>query len=78
MREIEYFYSAHSAFAYLDSARFMAIAAQANRVVAHKPYELTRGSPALAPPPCAQGRTIIEPITSAEKSNAGPNTGTRR
>jgi 2-hydroxychromene-2-carboxylate isomerase len=43
MREIEYFYSAHSAYAYLGSARFMAIAAEANRVIVHKPYELNKG-----------------------------------
>ena len=43
MREIEYFYSAHSAYAYLGSARFMTIAAEANRVVVHKPYDLNKG-----------------------------------
>jgi len=43
MREIEYFYSAHSAYAYLGSARFMAIAAKSNRVVVHKPYDLNIG-----------------------------------
>ena len=43
MFEIEYFYSAHSAFAYLGSARFMEIAKAAGRTIVHKPYELTRG-----------------------------------
>lgn len=42
MTEIEYFYSAHSAFAYLGSARFMEIAAAAGRRIAHKPMDLNR------------------------------------
>ena len=41
MAEIEYFYSAHSAFAYLGSARFMAIARAAGRRIAHKPIVVT-------------------------------------
>ncbi|MBT6276181.1 MAG: 2-hydroxychromene-2-carboxylate isomerase [Chromatiales bacterium] len=43
MPEIEYFYSAHSAFAYLGSARFMDVARDAGRTIVHKPYYLTRG-----------------------------------
>jgi 2-hydroxychromene-2-carboxylate isomerase len=43
MAEIEYFYSAHSAFAYLGSRRFMEIAKAAGRTIVHKPYYLTRG-----------------------------------
>jgi 2-hydroxychromene-2-carboxylate isomerase len=42
MPEIEYFYSAHSAFAYLGSARFMEIAAAAGRRIVHKPMHLDR------------------------------------
>ncbi len=42
MTAIEYFYSAHSAYAYLGSARFMAIAAAAGRPIAHKPMDLRR------------------------------------
>ena len=37
---IEYFYSAHSAFAYLGSARFMEIARAAGRQIAHRPIDL--------------------------------------
>ncbi|MEL0020883.1 MAG: 2-hydroxychromene-2-carboxylate isomerase [Rickettsiales bacterium] len=43
MSEIEYFYSAHSAFAYLGSRRFMEIAKAAGRTIVHRPYHLTRG-----------------------------------
>ena len=43
MAEIEYFYSAHSAFAYLGSARFMAIAEAAGRTIVHRPYDLRKG-----------------------------------
>lgn len=42
MQEIEYFYSAHSAYAYFGSARFMAIAAAAGRRIVHKPVDLDR------------------------------------
>ena len=42
MAEIEYFYSAHSAFAYLGSARFMEISRAAGRQIVHKPVDLRR------------------------------------
>ena len=42
MADIEYFYTAHSAFAYLGSARFMEIARAANRRIVHRPIELHR------------------------------------
>lgn len=42
MAEIEYFYSAHSAFAYLGSARFMEIAGAAGRRIVHRPVDLRR------------------------------------
>lgn len=53
MAGIEYFYSAHSAFAYLGSARLMAIAAAAGRRIRHRPIDLNLllagiGAPAFA------------------------------
>lgn len=39
---IEYFYSAHSAFAYLGSARFLTIAKTAVREIVHRPFNLQR------------------------------------
>jgi 2-hydroxychromene-2-carboxylate isomerase len=42
MPEIEYFYSAHSAFAYLGSARLMGIASAAGRTIVHRPVDLMR------------------------------------
>ena len=42
MPEIEYFYSAHSAFAYLGSARLMEIAGAAGCAIVHKPVDLRR------------------------------------
>jgi 2-hydroxychromene-2-carboxylate isomerase len=52
MPEIEYFYAAHSAFAYLGSARFMQVAQAAGRAIAHRPVDLRKvveacGSPAF-------------------------------
>ncbi len=41
MADIEYFYSAHSAFAYLGSAKFLQIARAGNHRIVHKPIELT-------------------------------------
>ncbi len=40
MDGIEYYYAAHSAFAYLGSARLMAIAQPAGRRIVHKPMDL--------------------------------------
>ena len=40
MAEIEYFYAAHSAFAYLGSARLMSIADAAGARIVHRPYDL--------------------------------------
>ena len=42
MSELEYFYSAHSAYAYLGSAKFMEIAAAAGHSIVHKPIDLNR------------------------------------
>ncbi|MDP6687965.1 MAG: 2-hydroxychromene-2-carboxylate isomerase [Alphaproteobacteria bacterium] len=42
MPAIEYFYSAHSAFAYLGSARLMQIAGAAGATIVHKPVNLLR------------------------------------
>ncbi|NJN39981.1 MAG: 2-hydroxychromene-2-carboxylate isomerase [Gammaproteobacteria bacterium] len=51
MPEIEYFYSAHSAYAYLGSARFMAIARAAGRTIRHRPIDLGRVLPACGATP---------------------------
>lgn len=40
MDTIEYFYAAHSGYAYLGSARFMEIATASGRKIIHKPYDL--------------------------------------
>ncbi len=42
MPVIEYFYSAHSLFAYFGSRKLMEIAAEAGRTIQHKPYDLNR------------------------------------
>ena len=42
MAEIEYFYSAHSAFAYIGSARLMEIAAASGSGIVHRPMDLRR------------------------------------
>lgn len=54
MAEIEYFYAAHSAYAYLGSARFMAIAHAAGRTIAHRPYDLRRAIGAVGSQPFGQ------------------------
>ena len=40
MADIEYFYSAHSAFAYLGSARLISIATAGNHRIVHRPINL--------------------------------------
>lgn len=42
MKEIEYFYAAHSAFAYLGSKKLMTIANVADCRIIHKPVDLNR------------------------------------
>lgn len=42
MKTIEYFYAAHSAFAYLGSAKLKAIAQAAGRRIVHRPVDLRR------------------------------------
>lgn len=42
MSKVEYFYSAHSAYAYLGSALFMKIASAEGRSIVHKPIDLNR------------------------------------
>ena len=42
MSDLEYFYSAHSVFAYLGSAQLMAIAKAAGGTIVHKPVDLHR------------------------------------
>ena len=51
MSEIEYFYSAHSVFAYLGSARFMEIAQAAGRTITHRPVDLDQVVPAAGASP---------------------------
>ncbi len=46
MSEIEYFYSAHSIFAYLGSARIQEIAQAAGRALVHRPIDLNQSVPA--------------------------------
>jgi 2-hydroxychromene-2-carboxylate isomerase len=54
MATIEYFYSAHSAFAYVGSARLMQIAKAAGVTIVHKPMDLRRVIDAVYPPPGRQ------------------------
>jgi 2-hydroxychromene-2-carboxylate isomerase len=52
--KLEYFYSAHSAFAYLGSARLMEIAGAAGIPIVHKPVDLDRVVAALGATAFAQ------------------------
>jgi 2-hydroxychromene-2-carboxylate isomerase len=49
--DIEYFYAAHSAYAYLGSRRLMEIAAATGRRIVHKPFDLRRGMAAAGATP---------------------------
>jgi len=51
MPEIEYFYSAHSAYAYIGSKRLMEIAAGAGAMLIHKPVDLRRVVSVTGPRP---------------------------
>lgn len=54
MSTIEYYYSGHSAYAYLGSARFLQIARDAGRRVVHKPIDLHLVVPASGSTPFAK------------------------
>lgn len=54
MAEIEYFYSAHSAYAYLGSARLMALAAAGGAHIVHRPVDLRLVVARSGAPPFAQ------------------------
>lgn len=51
MADIEYFYSAHSGYAYLGSARFIAIAAAGGHRIVHRPMDLRRVVAVTGPGP---------------------------
>lgn len=49
MADIEYFYAAHSAYAYIGSALLQRIADQGRHRIVHRPYDLRAALKALAP-----------------------------
>ncbi len=51
MAEIEYFYSAHSAYAYIGSAKFMDIVRAAGQEIIHKPFDLRAAVAVTGPGP---------------------------
>lgn len=54
MPTLEYFYSAHSAFAYLGSQRLLEISRTANVNILHKPYDLRHAMLAIGSAPINQ------------------------
>lgn len=54
MPTIEYFYAAHSAYAYLGSAKLMEIAKEAGATILHRPNDLRRVVPAAGSTPTSQ------------------------
>ncbi len=51
MAKIEYFYSAHSAYAYIGSAKFMEIVRAAGQSIIHKPFDLRAAVAVTGPGP---------------------------
>lgn len=51
MAAIEYFYSSHSGYAYIGSARFMEIICAAGQTITHKPMDLRKVVAATGPGP---------------------------
>ncbi len=51
MAHIEYFYSAHSGYAYLGSSTLQSIAANAGAMLVHRPYDLRRTVAAVSGTP---------------------------
>lgn len=61
MPKLEYFYVAHSAFAYLGSRRLLEIARAANVEISHRPYDLRRAMVAI-------GSTLIGQRSDAHRA----------
>jgi len=59
MAEIEYFYSAHSVFAYFGSTRLSEIAHAAGRHIAHRPFDLNKAMAAAGVAPFEIGRAHV-------------------
>jgi 2-hydroxychromene-2-carboxylate isomerase len=59
--KLEYFYAAHSAFAYLGSQRLLDISRAANVKIVHKPYDLRRAMVAI-------GSTLISQRSEGHRS----------
>ena len=57
MPVIEYFYAAHSAYAYLGSAKLMEIAREAGAVIEHRPMDLRKVVPASGSIPTGKRTT---------------------
>lgn len=57
MAEIEYFYAAHSAYAYIGSALLTQIARDGGHTIVHRPYDLRAALIALAPNDAGRGAT---------------------
>lgn len=54
MPTIEYFYAAHSAYAYLGSAKLMEIAKEAGATIIHRPNDLRKVVPAAGSTPTSE------------------------
>ena len=54
MADIEYFYCAHSVFAYLGSKAVMEVAARTGRKLVHRPFDLKRGMAGAKSTPSAE------------------------
>lgn len=54
MPTIEYFYAAHSAYAYLGSAKLMEVATEAGATIIHRPNDLRKVVPAAGSTPTSE------------------------
>ena len=78
MSHIEYFYSAHSAFAYLGSARLTVIARAAGRRIVHRPVDLNRVLEAAGSAPFSKRTPAQRAYFFGTEISAGRDTATLR
>ena len=78
MSAIEYFYSSHSVFAYLGSARFLEIAQTAGCKIVHRPIDLNQTVPAVGSLPFRQRSPKHVAYFFDGKLTVGQKSGARR
>ena len=78
MSDIEYFYSAHSLYAYSGSARLTEITEAAGRRIAHRPIDLNKVMEGIGTTPFSSRSKAHSAYFSDARRSTGPNFAMRQ